>query len=314
MNKFCLIVPAALLVCGCTADLKSRIDSLEQRVEALESKVNSNAEGISALVAAAEKAVTVTSVERTENGYIIHFSDNTVAEITHGTNGADGSDGADGKDGVTPVIGVAEEDGVYYWTVNGEFLLNNGEKVPVSGKDGSDGSDGADGKDGVTPQFKIEDGIWYVSADGATWEPVPVSGSAASRELTIEETENEYVFTLGETVIKIAKEKAFSIIVDTTNLEAQIGESSVRLHYTLTGGDDSTVILAESDDLDVAVDTETCNLDITVPSGISEGHIFLRAIRNSDSRYAAQYITLSVNYYGTFGGAILVSDTDYLEW
>lgn len=313
MKKFCLIVSAAALVCACTADLKDRVDSLEKRVDALETKVNSNAEGISALVAAAEKAITITSVETTTDGYIIHFSDKTTAAVSNGKdgiNGSDGKDGADGKDGrdgVTPVIGVAEVDGVYYWTVNGEFLLAGGEKVPVSGKDGSDG------KDGVTPQFKIEDGVWYVTTDGTVWAPVPVSGTEVP-QLNMEETENEYVFTYGETVIRIAKEKAFSIKVDTTDLEVLAGEKSVSLHYTLTGADDSTVVLAESDELGVKVDAVNCNVNVTIPSGASQGHILLRAIRNSDSRYAAQYITFSVNYYGTFGGTILVSDDDYLNW
>jgi uncharacterized protein (TIGR02145 family) len=75
---------------------------------------------------------------------------------------------------------------VYYWTLNGEWLLDdNGNKLPVSGKDGQngtngsngqdgedgkDGADGQDGKDGITPQLKIEDGYWYISYDnGATW-------------------------------------------------------------------------------------------------------------------------------------------------
>jgi hypothetical protein len=95
-----------------------------------------------------------------------------------------------------PVIGVAQDiDGVYYWTLNGEWLLDdNGNKLPVSGKDGQngtngsngqdgtdgkdgqdgedgkDGADGQDGKDGITPQLKIEDGYWFISYDnGATW-------------------------------------------------------------------------------------------------------------------------------------------------
>lgn len=52
---------------------------------------------------------------------------------------------------VAPVIGLKEDNGVYYWTIDGEFILNNGQKVPVTGKDG------------LTPQFKIQDGKWYVS-------------------------------------------------------------------------------------------------------------------------------------------------------
>ena len=44
------------------------------------------------------------------------------ADGAPGEPGAPGEDGADGKDGVTPVIGVAQdEDGIYYWTINGEY-------------------------------------------------------------------------------------------------------------------------------------------------------------------------------------------------
>ena len=89
-----------------------------------------------------------------------------------GDAGADGEDGADGKDGVTPVIGVAlyDADGIYYWTINGEWLLDEaGNKIKAVGEDGKDGQDaqnGTDGKDGVTPKLKVEEGYWWVSYDG----------------------------------------------------------------------------------------------------------------------------------------------------
>lgn len=72
------------------------------------------------------------------------------ADGAPGEPGAPGEDGADGKDGVTPVIGVAQdEDGIYYWTINGEWLLDeNGNKVQAQGRDGADGQDGKDGADG----------------------------------------------------------------------------------------------------------------------------------------------------------------------
>lgn len=122
-------------------------------------------------------------------GYTITFGQHDPITIYHGQDGKDGADGKDGQNGSanTPVIGVAQDtDGVYYWTLNGEWLLDdNGNKLPVSGKDGQngtngsngqdgadgkDGADGQDGKDGITPQLKIEDGYWYISYDnGATW-------------------------------------------------------------------------------------------------------------------------------------------------
>ena len=73
-----------------------------------------------------------------------------------GKDGQNGKDGLNGQDGHTPIIGVAQDtDGNWYWTVDGEFLLDGtGNKVLANGiggqngKDGQDGKDGADGKDG----------------------------------------------------------------------------------------------------------------------------------------------------------------------
>lgn len=99
----------------------------------------------------------------------------------NGTDGKDGIDGNDGNDGVTPTISVMKDvDGVYYWTVNGEWLLVNGQKVKASATDGRDGQNGTNGtngvngtngKDGITPKFKIEEEYWFVSYDnGQSWE------------------------------------------------------------------------------------------------------------------------------------------------
>ena len=91
-------------------------------------------------------------------------------------NGKDGADGKDGEDGLNaPVIGVAQENGVYYWTITvdgePEWLTDDaGNKLPVSGKDGAageDGIDGSDGEDGYTPLLKVSsDGYWMVGYDG----------------------------------------------------------------------------------------------------------------------------------------------------
>jgi hypothetical protein len=75
--------------------------------------------------------------------------------------------GKDGVDGITPVISVRKDtDGVYYWTVNGEWLLVDGEKVIASSSDTNGGKYGIS-----SPMFKVENGYWYISCDnGSTWE------------------------------------------------------------------------------------------------------------------------------------------------
>ncbi|MBR5200002.1 MAG: hypothetical protein IKW20_09315, partial [Bacteroidales bacterium] len=112
-----------------------------------------------------------------EIGYVITFSKSGKVTIYHGKDGADGAagqpgtpgqDGAPGTpgaNGATPVIGVEKDtDGYYYWTLNGEWLLDsNGQKVRASGIDGENGENGSNGAPGITPEFKIENGYWYVS-------------------------------------------------------------------------------------------------------------------------------------------------------
>lgn len=68
-------------------------------------------------------------------GYVINFSKSGSVTVYHGQ---DGNDGSEGKDGHVPVIGVAKEaDGVYYWTLDGEWIVDeDGNKIPATGKDG----------------------------------------------------------------------------------------------------------------------------------------------------------------------------------
>lgn len=203
MKKIHLLL-LGLTIClfsACHDDIWDAIDGLDSRVTKLEElckEMNTNITSLQTIVDVLQSNDFITSVVEIKKdgeviGYTITFGKHDPITIYHGQ---DGPNGADGKDGFTPVIGVEQDtDGVYYWTLNGEWLLDdNGNKLPVSGKDGQngtngsngqdgadgkdgqdgedgkDGADGQDGKDGITPQLKIEEGYWYISYDnGATW-------------------------------------------------------------------------------------------------------------------------------------------------
>ena len=205
MKKLSLLL-LTLTICfftACHKDIWAELENLDQRVTKLEElckEMNTNITSLQTIVSVLQSNDFITGiVEIKKNGevigYTITFGKHDPITIYHGQDGKDGADGKDGQDGQNgsanaPVIGVAQDtDGVYYWTLNGEWLLDdNGNKLPVSGKDGQngsngsngqdgtdgkdgqDGEDGQDGKDGITPQLKIEDGYWYISYDnGATW-------------------------------------------------------------------------------------------------------------------------------------------------
>lgn len=289
MKKVFLTLLAAASLCACNGDLKDRVDTLETKVAALESKVNENVSSIAKLADAAAKAVTIASVTENDDktSYTIKFSDGKTAVLTNG------------KDAEAPVVGMKEFEGELYWTVNGEFMTNNGVKVPVSGK---------------TPQFKIQDGKWYVSYDGKAWDEVPVSGTVEPK-LEMTETETEYVFTLGETVIKIVKEKAFAIKVKADSRMVVSGQV-VTIGYTLFGADATTHVVAESKGLEAEVDEASSTVKITVPKTISaDAYVIVKAVRNSDGKYSAQYISFTQGEtYGTFGGVIVKDGNEYLNW
>lgn len=289
MKKVFLTLLAAASLCACNGDLKDRVDTLETKVAALESKVNENVSSIAKLAEAAANAVTIASVTPNEDktSYTIKFSDGQTAVLTNG------------KNAEAPVVGMKEFEGELYWTVNGEFMTNNGAKVPVSGK---------------TPQFKIQDGKWYVSYDGKAWDEVPVSGTVEPK-LEMTETETEYVFTLGETVIKIVKEKAFAIKVKADSRMVVSGQV-VTIGYTLFGADATTHVVAESKGLEAEVDEASSTVKITVPKTISaDAYVIVKAVRNSDGKYSAQYISFTQGEtYGTFGGVIVKDGNEYLNW
>lgn len=280
-SLFIIAAAAAMFCCSCTKDLEDRVGTLEKKVEALESQVKTNVESIEQLLAASAKAVTVTSVEEKENGYIIHFSDGRYAEIYSGT-----------------IVGVKEIDGELYWTANGELLKQNGENVRVSGQ---------------TPQFKIDNGKWTVSYDGKTWEPVAVE----PKEITVkmEETENEYIFTLDDVKIHVTKDNALIVKVTLDEKDGFTGDV-LTFDYTVTGADETTKIYVESKGYAYELDKENCKLHVTVPAAADNAeYIVLKVVRNSDGKSSAQYITvIRDSRYGTFGGVIIKDVNPYTEW
>lgn len=315
---FGMIAAATALVCvSCHSSLNERMDALEDRMAALEEKVQLNVDAIARLVAASESAVTINSVEKKDDTYVIHFSDGTTAVLTNGKdgkdgadgkdgqNGADGKDGQNGKDGQTPVIGVKEVDGVLCWTVNGVLLTNNGKPVPVTGQDG------------VTPSFKVEDGKWFISYDGgSSWNEIGDAVTVVSPAISVEETDAEWIFTIGEQTIAIPKTGGFMIKLVSESAEIIPGET-IQISYTLVGADETVHVVAETSHYTAVVNEEACTVDITAPDPLVNGYVIVKAIRNSDGAYSAQYVVITLKdlTYDDHGGWINISQDDrYINW
>ena len=147
-----------LLLGSCTKQmLRDELTELHSEIDELRSmltQVNSNIEALQTIVSALQNNDYVTGVtpiveNQVQIGYTITFSQSGPIVIYHG------------KDGYSPMIGIEAdpEDGVYYWTLDGKWLMDrDGKRIQ------------AVGNEGTTPELKIEDGYWYISYDkGKTW-------------------------------------------------------------------------------------------------------------------------------------------------
>ena len=186
---------ACSMVCACMfglsacgddyddSELRGDIENLEGRITALEEwqkSVNTDIRSLQSLVAALEDKDYVTAVTPLEDGtgYVISFLKSGNVTIKHGERGEQGEKG---EDGTTPVISVKQDsDGKHYWTVNGEWLLDNGSKMPVTGEKGDKGDKGDKGADAIAPQVRIntDTNLWEISTDGGkTWTSTGVKAT-----------------------------------------------------------------------------------------------------------------------------------------
>ena len=178
-----------------------------EALQRLCNETNTNLSALQTIVTALQNNDYITSVDPlTENGkvvgYTIKFAKSNPIVIYNG------KDGADGVNGNTPIIGVKKDtDGIYYWTLDGEFIVVDEQKIKAQG---TDGNNGADGSDGVTPKLEIREGYWWISYDnGANWTQLGKATGEDGKDadsIKITQDENNVYFELADgTVITISK-------------------------------------------------------------------------------------------------------------
>ena len=220
MKKLLSLLVCGLLLFGCgdkydDSALRNDLNDLENRVTKLEElckQMNTNISSLQTIVTALQNNVYVTGTtplmkDGKEIGYTITFSKGNPITIYHG------KDGQDGEDGITPTISVKKDtDGVYYWTLNGEFIVVDGGKIQAEGKDGTNGT---------TPQFKIENDYWFVSYNnGANWTQLGkatgedgIGGDSMFSGVDYETSTDYVIFTLSNgTQIKLPTWSAFEAL------------------------------------------------------------------------------------------------------
>lgn len=262
---------ACSMVCACMfglsscgddyddSELRGDIENLEGRITALEEwqkSVNTDIRSLQSLVAALEDKDYVTAVTPLEDGtgYVISFLKSGNVTIKHGERGEQGEKG---EDGTTPVISMKlDTDGKYYWTVNGEWLLDNGNKIPVTGEKGDKGDTGSNG---LTPYIG-DNGNWWI---GTTDIGVKAQGDAIFAKDGIDYTSDpdNVIFTLADgTKVTLPRTSALTVGFDsyeTFMLTLTTNVIDIILPETLKEEDYTALVAEVKSEAGVGMDIQT---------------------------------------------------------
>lgn len=319
-------VLGALLLAGCSyddSDLQNQVNDLDARVTKLEttvSQINSNIAALMTAINAVENADFITSVTPLSDGtgYTITFSKSGTVTIYNGSDGKDGNDGADGADGSTPTISVVQDsDGIYYWTVNGEYLLDaSGNKVPAT--------------EHTTPIIKIDDdNNFEISYDnGTTWEVIGSAGAKVDGVVftSVVDGEDDVTFTLSDgTTIVIPKGNTFALVIEESSYVMSDG-SYVLIPYMVSNADDGTVVDCIASEGYTAVvtasSTSAGSIRVIAPNPLVDGKVFVIAV-NSKGATSAKIlyfeggvltVVADASTVPAAGGTVAVSVTTNVEY
>ena len=194
-----LYIGFTLLLVSCQhEDIWKELQEHKQRIEQLEkqcSELNSNIDALQKILTAIQQNDYVTEVSKiieggSEVGYCLTFAKGGTVTIYYEAGDPEGA-------GAAPSIGIKKaSDGAYYWTSDGEWLTDdNGNMISATVAD-------PDGRY-ITPQFRVADGVWYVSFDnGNSWRKFEESTSGCITSVT-QDSQFIYLTLYDGTVITI---------------------------------------------------------------------------------------------------------------
>ena len=290
-KSLAVAIAAMMTFTGCydDSDLQTRMDQAEADIAELQQLVkdiNTNISSLVTVVDALKNSDQITSVTPLSDGsgYTIAFSKSGTITIYNGKNGVDGTNGTNGEngaDGHTPVISVKlDQDGQYYWTVDGEYLTDaEGKKIPATAHI-------------ATPQIRINEGNFEISYnEGLTWEVIGNAG--ASDDVVFKQVIDgpaSVLFVLSDgTQIEIPKTQQFVINVTSTDVIASAGQQAF-VDFTVSGADENTVVDAFGtkgyEASVMMMNASTGSLTITVPDPMTDGKVYLMAVKSDGSTAA----------------------------
>lgn len=302
----------AAMSAACTpyddTDVKNQLAGLDKRVTALEEAITRLNTNISALASAVDALKNQDTIEKVEaladgTGWTVTFSQSGVVTIYHGI------DGIDGTNGHNPVVSIAKDtDDEYYWTIDGEFVLVNGEKVKATAEVAAPQLD-------ITPE-----GILRISYDGGlTWNELGQAGISSCVLENVTETEDDVKFLLsdGKSIV-IPKGQTFALNISTGSFPILAGVAE-SFEYTVTSSDSETIVDGfGTNGYEVVVESagrSAGKVTVTAPDPVVDGKIFILAI-NSKGTTSAKIVYAQAGYmnFGTLDATAVTADGATLSW
>lgn len=299
MNKKLLYLVGMLMLCltGCynDDDLWNAVDNLDERVTTIEQKLtalNSDIAAMKTAIAALQGGAVITDVTTTTTGYLLTLSNGDHLTLTNGSDGVDGDS--------APVIGVAKEGDIYYWTitVDGDtswLLDDDGQRMPVT----TTGADGVKGDPGVTPIIGVDaEGYWTVdTGDGpvvitdAEGRPIRAEGAEGDsffRSVTV--TDSEVVMTLADgTVISIPRVDDFSLSL-ATDADMHIAAGTTATYtLTLNGADSADIFSLSADGWKASVSGTTLKVSAPAQFDIDARECIVRLVAVNPDGYMRMF-------------------------
>lgn len=244
----CLVMAAFMVSCADLDLLRSEIDSLSEKLQEIEQncdRLNNDLAALTKTMEALQKEDMVTSVapltspDGSVEGYIINFLKSGLVTIYHGKKGDAGGQGQPGKDAAAPVISVSKgDDGKYYWTSDGEWILDaEGWRIEVD-------------KGGKAPEIKIEEDKWYVSYDdGQSWIYLAdftfSSDGYVFQDVDADDPDHVRITLSDGTVLELPKYKTSKI--DLKSESAAVTEGALLLSYSVSNATSVSVSVDDSD-------------------------------------------------------------------
>ena len=249
------------MAAACTFDdsqLKGQLDDIKDRIERLQGRidaVNVQLKSLNALTS----GNAITSVEKNSEGkYVITYKNNNneekavvIAAMDQMVN--------------VPLLGVEldSQNNLYYWTVtvDGEktFLMNDAEKVPVSG---------------YTPKVSVDaDGYWTVNGErvnDANGLPIEANDGESCVFKAVEKNENgDLVITQGNgKVITLPVQQVLNLTLSATiNTTVVNLDQALEIAYGVSGANsaDAMVAVAEAVGVNAVIDRKKGVITVTFP-------------------------------------------------